>query len=205
MGILDAYKMMMQEGSQQNDNPNSEVGAEIARQRQAMADYDANPETLDSQIKFNPEEFDFDERPIADMLSAEEDNNYPEADDPEELMRMTLDNDNVTDVPFNSNMIPDAECNEVKVGDKLKIYHHTGFINGECVVSKIMEVYDPFTFKPVAAVIVKYEWENIKGEKFNDEMKLTDPQGSSNQFVYFNLDTKEVIKSFTLKDENKSE
>ena len=186
MSILDAFKQDCQENGNSSCH-NAEVQAEIEKQMKAMADYDANPAVLDSQIKFNEEEIPFDERAISKQLYIEEDGQYPaESDDPEEFMRT----------------IPDAECNEVKVGDKLKVYHHTGFINGECEVSKIMEVYDPFTFKPVAAVIVKYEWENIKGEKFNGEMKLTDPQDSSNPFVYFNLDTKEVIKSFTLKNEN---
>ena len=202
MGILDAFKQDCQENGN-NSCYNAELQAEVDKQMKAMTDYDANPEVLDSQIKFNEEEIPFDERAIAKQLYIEEDGQYPaEADDPEELMNMTLAGVNESDTPINSNMTPDAECNEVKVGDKLKVYHYSGFINGECEVSKIMKVYDPFTFKPVAAVMVKYEWENIKGEKFNCEMKLTDPQDSLNQFVYFNLDTKEVIKSFTLKNEN---
>ena len=202
MNILDAFKQDCQENGN-SSSYNVELQAEVDKQMKAMADYDANPEVLDSQIKFNNEEIPFDERAIAKQLYIEEDGQYPaEADDPEELLNMTLAGVNESDTPINSNMTPDAECNEVKVGDKLKVYHYSGFINGECEVSKIMKVYDPFTFKPVAAVMVKYEWENIKGEKFNGEMKLTDPQDSSNPFVYINLDTKEVIKSFTLKNEN---
>ena len=202
MGILDSYKEIMKEGNTLIDSNDNAVNEEVARQMKAIADYDANPEILDSQIKFNPEEFDFNEKKISQQLYVDEDDQYPEADNPEELLRMTLDNDNETYAPINSNIPQDAECNEVKVGDKLKVYHYSGFVNGECEVSKIIKVYDPFTFKPVAAVMVKYEWENIKGEKFNGEMILTDPQDSLNQFVYFNLDTKEVISSFTFKDEN---
>lgn len=204
MNILDAFKQDCQENGN-SSSYNAELQAEVDKQMKAMADYDANPEVLDSQIKFNNEEIPFDERAIAKQLYIEEDGQYPaEADDPEELLNMTLAGVNESYTPNNSNITQDAECNEVKVGDKLKVYHYSGFINGECEVSKIMKVYDPFTFKPVAAVMVKYEWENIKGEKFNGEMKLTDPQDSSNQFVYFNLDTKEVISSFTFKDENQS-
>lgn len=204
MSILDAFKADCQE-NEIGQNCGGDLQAEVEKQLKAMADYDANPEKLDAKIEFNPEEFDFNEKKISQQLYIEEDYKYPEADNPEELLRMTLGEDTVNETyaPINSNMAPDVECNEVKVGDKLKIYHHTGFINGECEVSKIMKVYDPFTFEPVVAVMVKYEWENIKGEKFNGEMKLTDPEDSSNQFVYFNLDTKEVIKQFTFKDENK--
>lgn len=208
MGILDAFKQDCLENGNSNSY-NAEVQAEVNKQMKAMADYDANPEVLDSQIKFNEEEIPFDERAIAKQLYIEEDEQYPaEADDPEELMNMTLAGVNESDtkkpIDVSYTYLEPCECNEVKVGDKLKVYHYSGFINGECEVSKITKVFDPFTFKPVAVVIVKYEWENIKGEKFNGEMKLTDPQDSLNQFVYFNLDTKEVIKSFTFKDENQS-
>lgn len=204
MNILGAFKQDCQENGN-SSSYNAELQAEVERQMKAIADYDANPEVLDSQIKFNEEEIPFDEKAISKELYFEEDEQYPaEADDPEELLNMTFAVVNESDTPINSNMTSDAECNEVKVGDKLKVYHYCGFINGECEVSKIMKVYDPFTFKPVAAVMVKYEWENVKGEKFNDEMKLTDPQDSSNQFVYFNLDTKKLISSFTFKDENQS-
>lgn len=97
MGILDDYKRITAEekanGNENYDLPkNSPLSPELKeayvqelkRQRDAIADYDANPEYLDSQIKFNPEEFDFDERNVND-----EDGNYPEADDPTKLLADT--------------------------------------------------------------------------------------------------------------------
>lgn len=90
MGILDAFKQDC------IDNPNmtngdSALQEEINKQMKAIADYDANPEILDSKIKFNPEEFDFNEKKISKELYVEEDNQYPDADDPEELIKRTFD------------------------------------------------------------------------------------------------------------------
>ena len=61
MGILDDFKQDC------IDNPNvtngdSALQEEIKKQMKAIADHDANPEILDSKIKFNPEEFDFNEK-----------------------------------------------------------------------------------------------------------------------------------------------
>jgi hypothetical protein len=91
MGILDAFKQDC------IDNPNvtngdSALQEEIKKQMKAIADHDANPEILDSKIKFNPEEFDFNEKKISKELYIEEDNQYPEADDPEELLKETIEN-----------------------------------------------------------------------------------------------------------------
>lgn len=93
MGILDAFKQDC------IDNPNmtngdSALQEEINKQMKAIADYDANPEILDSKIKFNPEEFDFNEKKISKELYVEEDNQYPDADDPEELLKETIENMN---------------------------------------------------------------------------------------------------------------
>ena len=141
MNILDAFKQDCQENGN-SSSYNAELQAEVEKQMKVMADYEANPEVLDLQIKFNEEEIPFDEKAIAKQLYIEEDGQYPaEADDPEELLNMTLAGVNESDTPINSNIIPDAECNEVKVGDKLKVYHYSGFINGECEVSKIMKVF----------------------------------------------------------------
>lgn len=89
MGILDAFKQDC------IDNPNvtngdSALQEEIKKQMKAIADHDANPEILDSKIKFNPEEFDFNEKKISKELYVEEDNQYPDADDPEELIKSTF-------------------------------------------------------------------------------------------------------------------
>lgn len=99
MGILEDYKKLKaEEEAMTNENydlpTNSPLNMtpevkeayiqELKKQRTAIADYDANPEYLDSKIKFNPEEFDFDERKVDD-----EDGNYPDADDPTELLANT--------------------------------------------------------------------------------------------------------------------
>lgn len=91
MGILDAFKQDCID-NQNTINPDSDLQEEINKQLKAIADYDANPEILDSKIKFNPEEFDFNEKKISKELYIEEDNLYPEADDPEELLKETIEN-----------------------------------------------------------------------------------------------------------------
>ena len=55
MNILDAFKQDCQENGN-SSSYNAELQAEVDKQLKAMADYDANPEVLDSQIKFNEED-----------------------------------------------------------------------------------------------------------------------------------------------------
>ena len=88
MGILDAFKQDCIDNPN-TINPDSALQEEIKKQLKAIADYDANPEILDSKIKFNPEEFDFNEKKISKELYVEEDNQYPDADGPEELLKET--------------------------------------------------------------------------------------------------------------------
>ena len=80
MSILDAFKQDCQE----NGNSicyDAETQAEVDKQMKAMAEYNANPAVLDSQIKFNEEEIPFDERAISKQLYIEEDGQYPAESD----------------------------------------------------------------------------------------------------------------------------
>ena len=203
MGILDAFKQDC------IDNPNvtngdSALQEEINKQLKAIADYDANPETLDSQIKFNPEEFDFNEKKISKELYIEEDNQYPEADDPEELLKQTVPNklsDN-TDKLIDLNDINSfynltkCECNEVKVGDKLKIYNPKTQTFDIVEVYSLNKCYNPFTFEPVVAVTVNYDYDGATDNVSHGLRKLSDPN------VYYKVGSDEPIKQFTLKNEN---
>lgn len=87
--ILDAFKKDSQDVQNDKDY-NDALQEEINKQLKAIADYDANPELLDSKIRFNPEEFDFNEKKISHKLYIEEDGQYPPADDPEELIKSTF-------------------------------------------------------------------------------------------------------------------
>jgi len=182
MGILDAFKQDC------IDNPNvtngdSALQEEINKQLKAIADYDANPETLDSQIKFNPEEFDFNEKKISKELYNEEDSQYPEADDPEELLKQC-----------------ECKVEEVKVGDTVRVYDKGffSFITGK--VTKIVKVYEPENFNPVAVVIIKYQVENAVNCLMEEERALTNK--TFDDYYAYNMYTKKEIKHFTLKNEN---
>ena len=203
MGILDAFKQDC------IDNPNvtngdSALQEEINKQLKAIADYDANPEILDSQIKFNPEEFDFNEKKISKELYIEEDNQYPEADDPEELLKETQlsnlsdDTDKLIDLnDINSFYnLTKCECNEVKVGDKLKIYNPKTQTFDIVEVFSINRCYNPFTFEPVVAVTVNYDYDGATDNVSHGLRKLSDPN------VYYKVGSDEPIKQFTLKNEN---
>lgn len=203
MGILDAFKQDC------IDNPNTinsdgDLWEEINKQLKAIADYDANPEILDSKIKFNPEEFDFNEKKISKELYVEEDNQYPEADDPEELLKGTVPNnlssntDNIIDLNDVNNFfnLTKCECNEVKVGDKLKIYNHKTQTFDTVEVYSINKCYHPFTYEPVVAVTVNYDYDGATDHVKRGLRKLSDPN------VYYKLGSDELIKEFTLKDEN---
>lgn len=199
MGILDAFKQDC------IDNPNvtngdSALQEEINKQLKAIADYDANPEILDSKIKFNPEEFDFNEKKISKELYIEEDSQYPEADDPKELLKETVSNnlsDN-TDKLIDLNDINSfynltkCECNEVKVGDKLKIYNNKTQTFDVVEVFSINKCYNPFTFEPVVAVTVNYDGDTDHVK--HGLRKLSDPN------VYYKVGSDEPIKQFTLKN-----
>lgn len=100
--------------------------------------------------------------------------------------------------PFDVRKFSNCECNEVKVGDKIKVYHLTGLVSGVCEVISIMKVYDPVDFHEVPAVMVSYDFENIHGKTIHEELKLQDPK-EAKPLVYFNLETKEQIKDFTIK------
>lgn len=186
MNILDAFKQDC------IDNPNTTNGdsalqEEINKQMKAIADYDANPEILDSKIKFNPEEFDFNEKKISKELYVEEDNQYPEADDPEELLK-EIDLNDVN----NFLNLENCECNEVKVGDKLKIYNTKTKTFDIVEVYSIDRCYNPFTLEPVVAVTVNYDGDTDHVK--HGLRKLSDPN------VYYKLGSDEPIKEFTIKN-----
>lgn len=105
MGILDDFQKDCQE-NEYGTSYASALQAEVDKQLKAIADYDANPELLDSQIKFNPEEFDYNEKKISKQLYIEEDNQYPEADDPEELLKTTLSGKRYEDFVEDKETIP---------------------------------------------------------------------------------------------------
>lgn len=206
MGILDGFKQDC------IDNPNmtngdSALQEEINKQMKAIADYDANPEILDAKIKFNPEVFDYNERKISKQLYIEEDCNYPEADDPEELLKETMDrmeeDKNIKarmDEAENTTMqLEQCECNEVKVGDKIIVYDRYFGMSKEVEVTEVAKVYNPFTFEPVVAVMVKYDTTNIHGETYSNNSKLSipDPRGV---YFYYNKETKETITQLTFKN-----
>jgi hypothetical protein len=201
MGILDAFKQDC------IDNPNvtngdSALQEEIKKQMKAIADHDANPEILDSKIKFNPEEFDFNEKKISKELYVEEDNQYPDADDPEELLKETVSNnlssntDNIIDLNDVNNFfnLTKCECNEVKVGDKLKIYNRKTQTFDTVEVFSINKCYHPFTFEPVVAVTVNYDYDGVAEHDLHGLRKLSDPN------LYYKLGSNEPIKEFTIKN-----
>ena len=171
MGVLDGFKQDC------IDNPNvtngdSALQEEINKQMKAIADYDANPEILDAKIKFNPEVFDYNERKISKQLYVEEDCNYPEADDPEELLKETMDRmeevKNIKarmDEAENTTMqLEQCECNEVKVGDKIIVYDKYFGMSKEVEVTEISKAYDVYTFEPVPIVMITYNITNMQGE-----------------------------------------
>ena len=92
-----------------------------------------------------------------------------------------------------------CKCNEVNVGDKIVVYDKVFVMSKELEVTNIHKVYDPFTFEPVAAVIVRWDCTNIHGKTWSEEMKLSIPD-PRNTYVYFNPETKEVIKQLTFKE-----
>ena len=202
MGILDAFKQDC------IDNPNvtnggSALQEEINKQLKAIADYDANPETLDSQIKFNPEEFDYDEKKISKELYIEEDNQYPEADDPEELLKQTVsnklsDNTDLNDANSFFNLTK-CECNEVKVGDKIIVYDKYFGMSKEVEVTEISKAYDPYTLEPVPIVMITYNITNMQGNTSTTTRKLDIPCQIGGYF-YYNKETKEEITQLTLKN-----
>lgn len=208
MGILDAFKQDCQ------DNPNvangdSALQAEINKQLKAIADYDANPEILDSKIKFNPEEFDFDEKKISKRLYDEEENQYPEADDPVELLKTTIDMHLMGDPGLledsgkinglddfdNFFNLTKCECNEVKVGDKLKIYNENTQSFDTVEVFSINKCYNPLTYEPEVVVTVNYDYDGTPDNNSPKLRKLSDPK------VYYKVGGDEPIKQFTMKDD----
>lgn len=203
INILDAFKKDNQDVQNDKDY-NTAVQEEINKQLKAIADYDANPELLDSKIRFNPEEFDFNEKKISHKLYIEEDAQYPPADDPEELLKQTVpsnlsDNtDNIIDLnDINSFYnLTKCECNEVKVGDKLKIYNPKTQTFDIVEVFSINRCYNPFTFEPVVAVTVNYDYDGDTDHVSRGLRKLSDPN------VYYKVGSDEPIKQFTLKNEN---
>ena len=92
-----------------------------------------------------------------------------------------------------------GECNEVKVGDKIIVYDKYFGMNRELEVTEVAKVYDPFTFEPVVAVLVKWDITNIHGKTYSEAMKLSIPD-PRNTYVYFNSETKEEIKQLTFKE-----
>lgn len=111
-------------------------------------------------------------------------------------------NEEVPEVTINTNEKPeepkDAEIEEVKVGDTVRVYDKGffSFITGK--VTKIMKVYEPETFKPVAVVIIKYQVENAVNCLMEEERALT--AKILDNYVVFNMYTKKGINSFTLKN-----
>lgn len=208
MGILDGFKQDC------IDNPNvtngdSALQEEINKQMKAIADYDANPEILDAKIKFNPEVFDFNERKISKQLYIEEDSQYPEADDPETLLKETMDRmeevKNIKarmDEAENTTMqLEQCECNEVKVGDKIVVYDKYFGMSKEVEVTEISKAYDVYTFEPVPIVMITYNITNMQGETSTTTRKLDIPSQRKGYF-YYNKETKEEITQLTLKNEN---
>ena len=207
MGVLDGFKQDC------IDNPNvtngdSALQEEINKQMKAIADYDANPEILDAKIKFNPEVFDYNERKISKQLYVEEDCNYPEADDPEELLKETMDRmeevKNIKarmDEAENTTMqLEQCECNEVKVGDKIIVYDKYFGMSKEVEVTEISKAYDVYTFEPVPIVMITYNITNMQGETSTTTRKLDIPCQRKGYF-YYNKETKEEITQLTLKNE----
>lgn len=202
MSILDAFKQDCQENGNSSCYK-AELQAEVDKQMKAMADYNANPAVLDSQIKFNEEEIPFDERAIAKQLYIEEDGQYPtEADDPEELLNMTLADKSDTNssdeklIDVSGTYLEPCECNEVKLGDKLKIYNKKTKTFDVVEVSMVSKCYNPFTFEPVVCVCVNYDYEGAPESVYHGERKLSDPN------VYYKVGSNEPITEFTFKDEN---
>lgn len=92
-----------------------------------------------------------------------------------------------------------CECNEVKVGDKVVVYDKYFVMSKELEVTNIYKGYDPFTFEPVVAVIVRWDCTNIHGKTWSEQMKLLIPD-PRNIYVYFNPETKEKITQLTFKE-----
>lgn len=111
-------------------------------------------------------------------------------------------NEEVPEVTINANEKPeepkDAEIEEVKVGDTVRVYDKGffSFITGK--VTKIFKVYEPENFNPVAVVIIKYQVENAVNCLMEEERALTNK--ILDNYAVFNMYTKKEIKSFTLKN-----
>lgn len=187
MSILDAFKQDCQE----NGNSicyDAETQAEVDKQMKAMVDYNANPAVLDSQIKFNEEEIPFDERAISKQLYIEEDGQYPAESDTNSSDEKLID--------VSGTYLEPCECNEVKLGDKLKIYNKKTKTFDVVEVSMVSKCYNPFTFEPVVCVCVNYDYEGAPESVYHGERKLSDPN------VYYKVGSNEPITEFTFKDEN---
>jgi hypothetical protein len=89
---------------------------------------------------------------------------------------------------------------EVKVGDTVRVYDKGffSFITGK--VTKIVKVYEPENFNPVAVVIIKYQVENAVNCLMEEERALTNK--TFDDYYAYNMYTKKEIKHFTLKNEN---
>lgn len=94
--------------------------------------------------------------------------------------------------------LENVEVEEVKVGDTVRVYDKgfLSFITGK--VTKIVKVYEPENFNPVAVVIIKYQVENAVNCLMEEERALTNK--ILDNYVVFNMYTKKEINSFTLKN-----
>lgn len=90
---------------------------------------------------------------------------------------------------------PPEKCGakEVKVGDTVRVYDKgfLSFITGK--VTKIVKVYEPETFKPVAVVIIKYQVENAVNCLLEQERALN--YKTFEHYYVYNMSTKKEIKN----------
>ena len=113
-----------------------------------------------------------------------------------QLSNLPDNTDNLIDLNDVNNFfnIEKCECNEVKVGDKLKIYNPKTQTFDIAEVYSVNKCYNPFTYEPVVAVTVNYDYDGATDRVSHGLRKLSDPK------VYYKFDSDEPIKEFTIKN-----
>lgn len=114
----------------------------------------------------------------------------------EEINNLSSNTDHIIDLNDVNNFfnLTKCECNEVKVGDKLKIYNRKTQTFDTVEVFSINKCYHPFTYEPVVAVTVNYDYDGVAEHDLHGLRKLSDPN------LYYKLGSDEPIKEFTIKN-----